>query len=177
MQIVKKLALPFAVSSLTLASCINNQNKNINEVENLTVNPTTEETATVKNIDYIQYTNLNGNIVKVGVLDEATASLYSAVKKYTENGTKDITDIAGFYAEVESNIPKNEDFLSIKKTVVYNVACEILNLTQIAQRHERCSQLFNKLFDLFTSEKSEKGDTITVKESIQMMDAWTSTGK
>ena len=38
------------------------------------------------------------------------------------------------------------------------------------------TMLFNELFDLFTDEDSEKGETITVNEYTQMMDAWSSTG-
>ena len=46
----------------------------------------------------------------------------------------------------------------------------------IALRHLQCSTMFNKLFDIFTSPKSEGGENITVNEYTKMMDAWSSTG-
>ena len=46
----------------------------------------------------------------------------------------------------------------------------------IALRHLQCSNMFNKLFDIFTAPKSEGGEAITVKEYTKMMDAWSSTG-
>ena len=46
----------------------------------------------------------------------------------------------------------------------------------VALRHLQCSNMFNKLFDIFTSPKSEGGENITVNEYTKMMDAWSSTG-
>ncbi len=167
MKIIKQFALPLALSGMAVTACTNN-NTNNTSIDNTGRNENGKS-------EYVQYKNLEGDIVKVGVLDKATTSLYTAVQKYSKNGTQDITDIGGFYAEVESNIPKNEteaEDMFAEPQIAVNIG-----QLMVGNRHERCSKLFNKLFELFTSAKSEKGDTITVNEYTKMMDAWSSTGK
>ena len=87
----------------------------------------------------------------------------------------EIKDIGGFYADVESNISKvqlDESNDWAVKSRIYDVTSQAV----VALRHLQCSTMFNKLFDIFTSPKSEGGENITVNEYTKMMDAWSSTG-
>ena len=127
-------------------------------------NPVTPNIKSTKN--FIQYRNLEGKTVKVEIIDQATKSLYKAIQKYSPNGTEDIVDIGGFYTDVESQISKN----------ISSAMCGFHPKLLTSIRHIHCSQLFSKLFDIFTAPESEKGRTITVKEYTKMMDAWSSTG-
>lgn len=111
--------------------------------------------------DFIQYRNLSGEIINVEVNDNTTISLYKAIQQHSNINSPDITDIGSFYADVESNIIKNPEHRTPRG--------------QLSTMH--CSILLNKLIELFTSPKSEKGDTITVNEYTKMMDAWRSTGR
>ena len=80
---------------------------------------------------------------------------------------------------MEANIPKNEigtDSYNMRRTNDIEDINRNNKKLISTQRHTQCSQLFSKLFDIFTSPKSEKGDTITVNEYTKMMDAWSSTG-
>lgn len=123
----------------------------------------------------IQYRNLSGNVVNVKVVDNATVSLYKAIQKYSNANSPDIKDIGGFYADVESNISKNQRDKTDRPTV-YASNYHVNGQSVIALRHLQCSIMFNKLFDIFTSPKSEGGENITVNEYTKMMDAWSSTG-
>ena len=123
----------------------------------------------------IQYRNLSGKVVNVKVVDNATISLYKAIQKYSNVNSPDINDIGGFYADVESNISK----VQLDESSDWGVKSRIYDVTSqavVALRHLQCSTMFNKLFDIFTSPKSEGGENITVNEYTKMMDAWSSTG-
>lgn len=146
---------------------------NNNSVEQMEVKTNKSFVANLPSIGsgYIQYVNSYGNTKKVGIVDNATVSLYKAIQKYA---TPEIVDIGGFYASVESMIPKNE----IPEQSISNPGQTWRNAESInvSVRHLQCSQLFNKLYDIFTSPNSEKGDTITANEYTKMMEAWASTG-
>ena len=127
------------------------------------------------NSNVIQYRNLSGKVVNVRVVDDATISLYKSIQKYSNVNSPDINDIGGFYADVESNISKvqwdeSDDWAA--KSRIYDATSQAV----VALRHLQCSTMFNKLFDIFTSPKSEGGENITVNEYTKMMDAWSSTG-
>lgn len=127
------------------------------------------------NSNVIQYRNLSGKVVNVRVIDDATISLYKAIQKHSNPYSPDIKDIGGFYADVESNISKvqlDESSDWAVKSRIYDVTSQAV----VALRHLQCSTMFNKLFDIFTSPKSEGGENITVNEYTKMMDAWSSTG-
>ena len=130
--------------------------------------------------NYIQYKNLTGEEQTVGIIDEATISLYSAIQKYTSRKEPNIVDITSFYTDVEKNISKNEignSNYNIRRTNDIEDINKNLKISIATTRHLQCSNLFNKLYDMFTAPNSEKGDTITVNEYTKMMDAWSSTGK
>ena len=127
------------------------------------------------NSNVIQYRNLSGKVVNVRVIDDATISLYKAIQKHSNPYSPDIKDIGGFYADVESNISKaqlDESNDWAVKSRIYDVTSQAV----VGLRHLQCSTMFNKLFDIFTSPKSEGGENITVNEYTKMMDAWSSTG-
>lgn len=118
--------------------------------------------------DYIYYNNLNNETKKIKVVDDATISLYKAITECSTPTNPDITDIGNFFTKVEKNIDKSES-----PEIGWNDKTAFLT----TQRHIQCSNLFKKMFEIFTAPNSEKGDTITVREYTQMMEAWASTGK
>ena len=196
MNIFKTLAVttPLAISALVLTGCNSSENnKAVDEQpisENYSPMPIEKEYNAKSNekIDInkpnlprridsniIQYRNLSGKPVNVKIVDNATISLYSAIQKHSTSDSPEIKDIGGFYADVESNISKTQKDESDKMTIQASVY-DLGGQNVIALRHLQCSNMFNKLFDIFTSPKSEGGEAITVNEYTKMMDAWSSTG-
>ena len=178
LQKIKKPLLPLAMTTLLTigGATLNAQNQN----NTTTNNSNTSKINITQSDNYLIYRNLlDGTMVRVGIIDKATISLYSAVQKHSSNFTTDIVDIGGFYADVESNIPKNEvgvDSYNLRQTNDIEDINKNNKMIISTLRHIQCSQLFNKLFEIFTSERSEKGSTITKNEYVKMMDAWSSTG-
>ena len=203
-MITKKAILPLStiaaalLTTTAISSCkhIQKQEYNCNQQDSLIENSftkadvnTQEQESNCNQHDYncplitnnyIQYKNLAGEEQTVGIVDEATISLYSAIQKYTSHKEPNIVDITSFYTDVEKNISKNEigksDY-NIRRTNDIEDINKNLKISIATTRHLQCSNLFNKLYDMFTAPNSEKGDTITVNEYTKMMDAWSSTGK
>lgn len=196
MKILKTLAVatPLAISALALTSCQSNDNNKVTEEQSVSkdynsmpiepkYNAKSEEKIDNNkpnlprriDSDIIQYRNLSGKLVNVKVIDNATISLYSAIQKHSTANFPEIKDIGGFYADVETNISKTSKDTSDNMTAQGTIS-DLSSQNIIALRHLQCSNMFNKLFDIFTAPKSEGGEAITVKEYTKMMDAWSSTG-
>ena len=171
MKILKTLAVatPLTISALALTSCQSNDNNKVTEEQSVSkdyssmpiepkYNAKSEEKIDNNkpnlprriDSDIIQYRNLSGKLVNVKV-------------------------IGGFYADVETNISKAQKDKTDNMTAQGSIS-DLSGQNIIALRHLQCSNMFNKLFDIFTSPKSEGGEAITVKEYTKMMDAWSSTG-
>ena len=207
-MIIKKIRLPLSTVAVTLAastalsSCIRiqKQKADYNQQDSLIENSfkkvevdsqkqesdckpqecVNDNNCPLITNNYIQYKNLAGEVQTVGIVDEATISLYSAIQKYTSHNEPDIVDITSFYTDVEKNISKNETGISdyhIRRSNDIEDINKNLKISIATTRHLQCSNLFNKLYDMFTAPNSEKGATITVNEYTKMMDAWSSTGK
>ena len=199
------IVTPLAVSAFALTGCYSNENNKATEepssnkeTKELSVSKN-ENSASIENSihndnakpnkkidinkpnlprinsDIIQYKNLSGKLVDVEIVDNATISLYSAIQKHSTTGSPEIKDIGDFYADVESNISKAQNDKP-DRVLVDAGMFDLSRQNIIALRHLQCSNMFNKLFDIFTSPKSEGGEAITVKEYTKMMDAWSSTG-
>lgn len=110
----------------------------------------------------VAYRNSNNELTVIDKANGVTLSLYEAIQKYSTEQKPDIENTIDFYIDVEKNIPKNEGFSNL-----YGIRKAI--------SHFQASTLFNKMFDLFTDIKSEKGEAISVKEYTKMMEAWDST--
>ena len=194
MKIFKTLAVatPLAISALALTGCNSNDNNKASQsvskdyssmpIEQKYAAKSEEKIDNNKpnlprrvNSDIIQYRNLLGKPVDVKIVDDATISLYSAIQKHSTKNSPEIKDIGGFYADVESNISKAQkdesDYMNVQGSIY-----DLNGQNVVALRHLQCSNMFNKLFDIFTSPKSEGGENITVNEYTKMMDAWSSTG-
>lgn len=194
MKILKTLAVatPLAISALAITGCHSNDNNKVSQsvskdysympIEQKYNAKSEEKIDNNKpnlprrvNSDIIQYRNLSGKLVDVKIVDDATISLYSAIHKHSTKSSPEIKDIGGFYADVESNISKAQYDESDNMTAQGSIS-KLNGQSVIALRHLQCSTMFNKLFDIFTSPKSEGGENITVNEYTKMMDAWSSTG-
>lgn len=119
--------------------------------------------------DYIFYRNSEGKLVTVNNNTKygcPVQSLYSAIAKMSTPEKPNIEDTDKFFVEVEKNI---------KKSPIGEAQCyDLLNI-QTALNNTQASDLFNRLFNMFTTPDSDGGKTITVKEYTYMMDAWSST--
>ncbi len=188
------VATPLAISALALAGCHSSHNnrtceeqaivedcnsvtaeREYNAESNQKVDANKPNLPRLINSNIIQYRNLSGNLVNVRVVDNATISLYSVITKHSTEDSPEIEDIGGFYADVEANISKAQCDESDNMTAQSSIY-DLSGQNVIALRHLQCSTMFNKLFDIFTSPKSEGGENITVNEYTKMMDAWSSTG-
>ena len=157
------------ISMLTILPACNNTN-----LENFNKNAEVKSSTLQDNAGNVYYKNLQGQIQTVRAIDIATLSVYNAIEKY-KNKDNEIVDPTGFYVEVEKYIPKNtvgnirqsNEIEDINRNLKKNIS---------AIRYQQCSDLFNKLYEMFTFPESEKGDTITEKECIKMAEAWSSTG-
>lgn len=172
MKISMKTMIPttmLALSAMSVSSCGREKNNNItnntkNKVE-LAQYDSTKANLPVIDGDIITYRNINGDIVSIKNDKGQTLALYKAINKFSTKENPNITESKKFFTEVTKNIPKTQNRGFIDESSVVR-ATNLLHSTI----------LFNELYDIFTDEDSEKGETITVNEYTQMMDAWSSTG-
>ena len=168
---IKKAALPVTVGILagaaSLTSCSDKK-----EVSN---KPKTEVVANEKNTPldltkpnipyveigkglssgYVTYKNLDGSVQTVKFRDNgAGPSLYKAIAECSTPENPEITDILAF----ETSALANGLMHSNRSVMGYSKYDPV--------------RLFQELVNRATAPKSEKGDTITVKEYTEMMRGW-----
>lgn len=176
-----KTAVLAGTMSLATLSCIPNHNiEETNtsgpkeQIENLEKSSSDSLDFSKPNLpqitqDNIFYRNSEGKLVTVNNQTKygcPVQSLYSAIAKMSTPEKPNIEDTDKFFIEVEKNI---------KKSPIGEAQCyDLLNI-QMALNNTQASDLFNRLFSMFTAPDSDGGKTITVKEYTYMMDAWSST--
>ena len=109
------------------------------------------------------YKNQEGDVIVLDKRDDVMTSLYQAIEKHSTDKSPDIEEPEAFYVDVQKNILKGAPTFGILFTISKGI------------REMQSTLLFNKLYDMFTAQDSDKGKTISVKEYTMMMDAWSST--
>lgn len=172
MKVSVKTIIPttmLALSTMAITSCGSKTNSNINKntINKMELAPydSTKANLPIIDGDRITFRNTDGDIVSIKNDEGQTLALYKAINKFSTKENPNITESKKFFTEVSKNIPKTDNTIMTSHYGTIR-ATNLLHSTM----------LFNELFDLFTDENSEKGDTITVNEYTQMMDAWSSTG-
>lgn len=154
-----------SLGALALNGCSNGKFLNNNENTKTTKVDSIDLTKPNKPLiegNKISYKKLDGELVTLRtetglqIKNTAATSLYKTISSMSTEQKPNIDDVEKFYVEFEKNNDKSSGINEAR-------------LPQI-----QASMLFNNLFKLFTAPDSDGGNTITVKEYTQMMDAWSS---